>query len=517
MKSEKFLQTITAVIWVILLAVMGLMLLCICKLNMLPWAYLAVLGGVLLGLWGLLGVLVWFRTKRSGHRAIHVRQILSQILALVLILACGIVTAAVSKAYQTLDSISNTSVKTTSVNIFVRMDDPAQTLEHAGDYTFAVMQDKDSQVSRKAVEAVEKELGHPIAQELCAGPAEMVEALLDRRVDAIIISASYIHILEENNLFENLLQQIRELYTLSLTEQIKVPEGTRPQQQEDDPAGETKPAYVRPTTGITTHPFVVYISGSDTRTEFLVARNSDVNILAVVNPVTKQVLLVNTPRDYYIPNPAGGGALDKLTHLGGFGVDVSMRGLSELYGMDIDYYAQICFSGFETLIDAVGGVEVYSDHSFQAADIFVQEGCNYFDGADALKFCRERKRLPMGDIDRGKNQMKVIQAVVDKLTSSKLITNYSEILDSLEGMFATNISTKDISAMVKMQLNENVKWDVFSYSSEGYGSWEETYSMPGSELSVMIPYQSQVDHAAELIDRVLAGEKLTQDDLKLPE
>ena len=516
MKSEKIILTMTAVIWAILLAVMGLLFLCIGRLNMLPSIYLAVLGTVLLLLWGIVGVLVWFKTRHSTQRALHVRRIIAVVLSLLMILGCGLATAAVSKAYQTLGTISSTSMKTTSFGIYVRMDDPAQSLEQTADYMFAVLQDQEGDVSRKAVKALEEELGHPVSREVFASASEMVRALLDGRVDAMMLSTSYIHILEENNIFENLLQQIRELYTLSLTEEIKVPESTKPQIQ-DHPEQESEPAFVAPKDGITTHPFIVYISGSDTRTEFLVARNSDVNILAVVNPVTKQVLLVNTPRDYYIPNPAGGGALDKLTHLGGFGVDVSMRGLSDLYGMEFDYYAQICFSGFETLIDAVGGVEVYSDHAFKAADIYVEEGYNYFDGADALKFCRERKRLPMGDIDRGKNQMKVIQAVVDKLTSSKLITNYSEIMDSLEGMFATNIPMQDISALVKMQLHDNAKWEVLSYSSEGYGSWEETYSMPGSELSVMIPYDEQVAHAAELIDRVLAGEKLTQADMEHPQ
>ena len=516
MKSEKIILTMTAVIWVILLAVMGLMFVCIEKLGMLSMDYLAILGGVLLLLWGLIGVLVWFKTRHSTPRAFHVRRLIAVILSLVLILCCGLATAAVSKAYQTLGNISGVTLKSTDFDVYVRMDDPAQSLEHAGGYMFAVLDDQEGSLNGKAVKAIEKELGRPVSREVFTGPTDMVEALLNDRVDAVIISTSYIHILEENNIFENLLQQIRKIYTLSLTEQIKVPEATKPQSQEHSEQ-ESQPPFVEMKDGITARPFIVYISGSDTRTEFLVARNSDVNILAVVNPVTKQVLLVNTPRDYFIPNPAGGGALDKLTHLGGFGVDVSMRGLSDLYGMEFDYYAQICFSGFETLIDAVGGVEVYSDHAFQAADIYVEEGYNFFDGPDALKFCRERSRLPMGDIDRGKNQMKVIQAVVDKLTSGKLITNYSEILDSLEGMFATNIPMQDISALVKMQLGDNAKWDVLSYSSEGYGSWEETYSMPGFELSVMIPYDEQVAHAAELIDRVLAGEKLTQADMEHPQ
>lgn len=516
MKSEKIIRAIAAAAWILLLLVMGLTFWCVWKLNMLPFKYLSIVAATLLVLWLGTGFLVWFKTGKSQIRAIHVRQVTAMVLSLVLILVCGIVIGVVSKAYQTMESVSNTTVKTTSMKVYVRTEDPAQSLADAADYTFAVMQNHDADKNRQVVQAIEQDLGKTIKLEFCTGPAEMVEALLDERVGAVIVSTAYIHILEENNIFENLLHRIRELHSVTLTETIKVPETSVPQVP-DQPGQETKPVYEKPKEGITTRPFIVYISGSDTRTEFLVARNSDVNILAVVNPVTKQILLINTPRDYYIPNPAGGGALDKLTHLGGFGVDCSMQGLSDLYGMEIDYYAQICFTGFETLIDAVGGVEVESDYSFRAGDVYIQEGINYLDGASALRFSRERYHLPQGDIDRGKNQMKVIQAVVDKMTSGAIITNYSEILESLEGMFATDISNTEISELVKMQLNDNAKWDVLTYSSEGYGSSEQTYSMPGYYLSVLIPYQSHVDYAATLIDRVLAGEKLTQADMKHPE
>ena len=229
-----------------------------------------------------------------------------------------------------------------------------------------------------------------------------------------------------------------------------------------------------------------------------------------MNPVTKQILLLNTPRDYYIANPEYGGSMDKLTHLGIYGTDVSMRGLSDLYNEQIDYYAQINFSGFETLIDAIGGVTVDSDYEFWALnEFYIQQGENYLNGEEALAFARERYALPGGDNDRGKNQMKVITGVVKKLTSgTTILSNYTQIMDSLEGMFATNFDMNDLSKLVKMQLDDMASWHIVSYAVTGYGDSRETCSAPGEYLYVTIPDQDSVDRAIELIDMVMDGKTL---------
>ena len=86
---------------------------------------------------------------------------------------------------------------------------------------------------------------------------------------------------------------------------------------------------------IVSEPFVVYLSGVDTRGELTENARSDVNILAVVNPVTKRVALINTPRDYYV-DLAGTDSKDKLTHAGLYGVETSMATLGGLYGVDVD-------------------------------------------------------------------------------------------------------------------------------------------------------------------------------------
>lgn len=269
-------------------------------------------------------------------------------------------------------------------------------------------------------------------------------------------------------------------------------------------------------TGITEKPFLLYLSGSDTRSEMLTTSRSDVNILAAVNPVTKQILLINTPRDYYIANPAKDGELDKFTHCGIYGIDCSIQALEDLYDEDITCYAQINFTGFETLIDAVGGVTVHSDTAFKTSrGTEIVKGDNDLNGKEALILVRERYNLPNGDNDRGKNQMKVLKEVVKKLSSGKtLLMNYSDILESLEGMFITDVSSDEIAAFVKMQLDDMESWNVLSYAVTGTGGRAETASMPGRRLYVCYPDQSTVKKAKKLIDQVMEGTVLDAKDLK---
>ena len=200
--------------------------------------------------------------------------------------------------------------------------------------------------------------------------------------------------------------------------------------------------------------------------------------------------------------------MDKLTHCGNYGTQCSMDALAALYNEDIEYYAQINFTGFETLIDAIGGVTVNSETSFSAQGYYFQEGENELDGAAALAFARERYALAGGDNDRGKNQMRVITGVIQKLASGALLANYSQILDSLEGMFATNFPMEAVARLVKMQLEDMASWNIVSYAVTGYNGEETTYSTPGLYCYVMYPDEETVEHATELIDMVMAGEIL---------
>jgi len=268
---------------------------------------------------------------------------------------------------------------------------------------------------------------------------------------------------------------------------------------------------------ITKEPFVVYLSGVDNRGELTENARSDVNILAVVNPVTKQAALINTPRGYYV-DLAGTESKDKLTHAGLYGVETSMATLGNLYGVDVDHYIRINFAGFISIIDAIGGVDVYSDQAFTSVGspgyydpTTFAEGWNHLDGKSALAFARERHAFKTGDIQRGINQMKVIDAMANKLKSPTLLMSFSKLMDAAADCFVTSFSQEQISALVRMQLGDLASWDIQSYTVTGSGAKSsKCYSAKGQSLYVMKPDENSVNEAKALIAAVLGGEdKLT--------
>ena len=264
---------------------------------------------------------------------------------------------------------------------------------------------------------------------------------------------------------------------------------------------------------ITTEPFVVYLSGVDNRGELTEDARSDVNILAVVNPLTKRVALINTPRDYYV-DLAGTDSKDKLTHAGLYGVQTSMDTLGGLYGIEVDQYVRINFAGFIDIVDALGGVDVYSDQAFTSVGspgyydpTTFEEGWNHLDGAAALAFARERHAFATGDIQRGINQMKVIDAMLEKIKSPALLTNYSRLLAAVADNFVTSLSSGQIAALVRMQLSDFAAWDIENCSVTGSSSSStHCYSAQGQKLYVMTPDEASVDAAKALIQSVLSGE-----------
>ena len=275
---------------------------------------------------------------------------------------------------------------------------------------------------------------------------------------------------------------------------------------------------------ITKEPFVIYLSGVDTRGELTENARSDVNILAAVNPVTKRVALVNTPRDYYV-DLAGTDSKDKLTHAGLYGVETSMETLGNLYGVNVDHYIRINFAGFISIIDALGGVDVYSDQAFTSVGspgyydptTFV-EGWNHLDGKSALAFARERHAFASGDIQRGINQMKVIDAMLNKIKSPALLMGFSKIMDSAADCFVTSLSQNQISALVRMQLSDFAEWNIESYTVTGSsGSSTKCYSAKGQKLYVMKPDESSVAKAKEMIAAVLGGEGTVSSTTQTPE
>lgn len=506
-KKQRSTGWVFALVWLLQLAAQIAAVYSIWRLDMLPDRYLLILIGILAVIWTGAGLLMLVKgSKENGGRT---RRTVGLVLAAVMTVGCMSVSTVANQVHETVVGITKPSVEGTVMSVYVRNEDEAQSLEDLEGAIFGFTDMLDITVVEYALDKISEKLETAPETRQYASLFDLAGGLLSGDVRAVVLNSAFLTFLEEDEAYAQFESQTRVVYEV-VVEDTQIVQPT-------EPGGDTPAEQVKKPVDVDTTPFVIYISGSDTRSTTLNARGrSDVNILVVVNPKTSQVLMINTPRDYYVPNPAAGGAYDKLTHCGNYGIQCSQNALAQLYGVEINYYAKINFAGFETLIDAIGGITVYSDVAFNAMGIQIQKGENNLSGSEALKFARERYALSGGDDDRGKNQMKVIQAVIDKLSSGVIVSKYAQILQSLQGMFVTDMVSGEIPELVKLQLSEMPQWNVLNFAVKGKYSTQTTASIPGLPLSVTMIDERYTAHAADLMNRVLAGEILTAEDMQLP-
>lgn len=264
---------------------------------------------------------------------------------------------------------------------------------------------------------------------------------------------------------------------------------------------------------ITKDSFILYVSGIDQYGDVNSVRGrSDVNILAVINPRTNHILLVNTPRDYYVQLHDTTGLKDKLTHAGIYGIDKSIKTLEDLYDVNINHYLRVNFNTLVKVVDVIGGIDIESDKEFTSwtnSSVHISKGLNHMDGKTALAYARERKTYTTGDNHRGENQQQVITAIINKLSnSSTLLMKYSSILNSLDGSFQTDMDISFITSFVKYQIDKMPKWSIDSIAVTGFDSRNYTYSMGKNyNLYVMEPDYNSVNNAKSSINNVLNEKK----------
>lgn len=314
---------------------------------------------------------------------------------------------------------------------------------------------------------------------------DLKDDLLDKKIDVALIADYHMQPNEYND--DNFSEKVKKIHTINITKEKE---------------NKSK------TVDVTKDPFNVYISGIDTYGEIGTVARSDVNIIASINPVTKQILLTTIPRDYYV-TLHGYGEKDKLTHAGVFGIDTSVGTLEDLLDIDINYYVRVNFSTLEDIVNALDGIDVYSEVAFTGYNgKYFQKGYNHLDGQNALVFARVRKAFIQGDRQRGRNQQAVIKAIINKAISPSIISNYSDLLKSLQGTFQTNMSPSEIQKLAKFQIDKMPSWDILNLSLNGSDASKSTYLYGNTLLYVMVPYQDSVDYAKGKIKDLLSGKKI---------
>lgn len=309
------------------------------------------------------------------------------------------------------------------------------------------------------------------------------KSLLAGDTKAIILNSVFENIIESE--YPDYASKIKKIYTKELTKKVETPK---------DVKGDS---------------FNVYISGIDTYGPISSVSRSDVNIIMTVNRETKKILLTTTPRDSYVPIADGGNnQKDKLTHAGIYGVDASIHTLENLYGIDLNYYARLNFTSFLKLIDLLGGVDVYNDQEFTAHTNgkFYPVGNVHLDSEQALGFVRERYSLADGDRDRGRNQQKVIVAILQKLTSTEALKNYDSIIKGLQDSVQTNMPLETMMNLINAQLESGGTYKINSQDLKGTGRMDlPSYAMPDSNLYMMEISDSSLESVKAAINDVMEG------------
>lgn len=375
---------------------------------------------------------------------------------------------------KTMNALAKTEthVETDSVSIIVKANSTYQYTQDLKGKVYSTLATDDKSVD-KTIEKLQTENNENIQPKVYSGVLTLVNALYNNDVDCIIINESYRAMIEED--FPNFSSDTRVIYSKQYVTEINSPENS----------------------DITRNTFNVYVSGIDTYGSITTKSRSDVNMIMTVNPTTKTVLLTSIPRDYYIPFNVLGGQRDKLTHSGLYGVNETMQNVASYFGIDIDYFIRVNFDSLIDIVDSLGGIEVYNPQAFKNFEV----GKITLNGEEALAFSRERYSFEDGDKERGRNQMRVITGIINKVLSPAIISNYSELMDKLHVSFQTNMADEQIISLVRMQLDDMSPWTIQQQSVNGNG--QTLYSpIYGSDLYMMVPDDKSVENAKVKINEL---------------
>ena len=443
------------------------------KYNMLAFRYLNILVTILIA--GM-AVLCFF--------LIHLKKVktLTMILLLLGILINGTSLFVVGQFIGLTSHLNTTSnYSNYSMSIAVLADSPIDNISQVTSVMGPTGTDKDNiqQLMNDLKASQNKELS---VEESSSYPAAY-KNLLAGDTKAIILNSVFENIIESE--YPDYASKIKKIYTKDLTKTVETPKNVK---------GDS---------------FNVYISGIDTYGPISSVSRSDVNIIMTVNRETKKILLTTTPRDSYVPIADGGNnQKDKLTHAGIYGVDASIHTLENLYGIDLNYYARLNFTSFLKLIDLLGGVDVYNDQDFTALanKKHYSMGNVHLDSQEALAFVRERYSLADGDRDRGRNQQKVIVAIIQKLTSTEALKNYDSIIKGLQDSIQTNMPLETMMNLVNAQLESGGTYKINSQDLKGTGRMDlPSYAMPESSLYMMEISDSSLESVKAAINDVMEG------------
>ena len=492
-EQNKVLRGIGIVLSILLVVASFYLLYQLIKINVLPTKLLFLITIIFVLLDTIFALLLCYYT-----RAI-VSKIICVVITLVLIFGSCMGGYYISKTGSLLTNITNvTKHAKNTVSVVVKQSSDIKNKSQLNGLSVGTLRTIGTQGSSKALKELSKD-GIVMNQSEYDSLSAMLEAFYNGEVDSIIINESSRSQILDMESYADFDNNTRVVYQTS----YKVENTDKANAVSD----------------ITSKPFNVLISGSDTRGGFDENGRSDVIMVATINPKTSTILLTSVPRDFYVTtacDAADGcmqGALDKITHTGIHGTNTTKRTVEQLLGIEINYTFKVGFDTVTDLVDALGGVDVYVEpgYAVSTSTLSVHEGTNHLDGEHALAYARERYSYTEGDRQRTKNQQQVLMGIVNEATKPSVITKYASIMDAMANTFSTTMSNEEISDLIKYQINNNPKWKMEQYMVDGTGDTLMCAEL-GDAASVMVPDQSTVKMAKDKINAVLAGK--SADDVK---
>lgn len=469
-KNNKSKMSFMKYLSIFLLIVSVLILVLVYFINVLPIDYFIVLVVLVL----IIDLVVIKLLLGSGK----IRNVIGVILSIILII---IMVFGITYELNTLDFLKQFGFNTYKEEVYNVLVLESSDYETLGDLNGEAIGHLDNNVHKGLNNAIEK-IDNNIDFEsvILDDINSLVDNLIDEEVAAIILEDAQITMLKETN--NELMDNLRIIENYSIETEIK---------------------NINKDIDVTSDSYNILITGIDSYGSITRVSRSDVNMIVSVNPKDKKILLTSIPRDYYV-YLSDYEDYDKLTHTGIYGIDVTTKALEDLLDIDINYYVKVNFTTLVDIVDELGGITVNSNYEFTSIDGYhFSKGENNLNGKEALSFARERQAFSEGDRVRVENQQLVLTAIINKVLSAGIITNYNSLLNALSGEFLTNITNKEITDLIKWQIDGMYSWDIETISLDGSNAFDYTYSYKNQKLYVMMPYPESVNSAKEKINSVL--------------
>lgn len=453
-------------------------------LGVLPMLYLV------LGIVVLLLILLLMYFMLLSKRVNKVNRVLGSILTLILCVALIVGNMYLFKTNSLFNAITHDGEQKHEISVVVKAKSDIESIKDLKG-TIATASSMNDDIVDDFVEDVKEKENTSVYTQDAGALLEMIQSFSDDKYEAILLDESYRSMINEQEDYTNFDDETKVIYTYVYYTEIEANTSA---------------------VDVTNTPFTVLVSGIDTYGSIGTVSRSDVNMLVTVNPETKNIQLVSIPRDFYVETDCdpslgcGIGQMDKLTHTGLHGADTTRATLEKLFGIDINYTLRVNFSSVQNIVDALGGITVDNTdgYVFSVGSYTFTNSIMELNGDQSLAFSRERYSFAEGDRERGRNQMRVIQGMIDKATSPAILTGYMSFLDAIGDSFETDMSSSDIRALVNMQLSEGGSWTIGSVSVNGTGGTDYCYEL-GNYAYVMYPDMDTVDAAVQAIQTVENG------------